>query len=199
MELPPAASIDRFPSIAQRCASALLRLFGWRSVLAPLPAPKGIIVVYPHTSNWDFIIGVLYKIAAGLPVRWVGKDSLFRWPVRRLFLRLGGIPIKREQRSGLVATVLAEFAKTDWMWLAVTPEGTRSRTDYWKSGFYRIAVAGRLPVGLGYIDYATCTVGIDTYLDLSGDVPIDFARIRAFYSNKHGHTPENAGEIRLRP
>ena len=95
----------------QRCARALLAAFGWRSVFVPPPAPKGVIVVYPHTSNWDFIIGVLFKFAAGLPARWMGKDTLFRWPFRRLLLRIGGIPINRRERTGFVATLLAEFAR----------------------------------------------------------------------------------------
>jgi 1-acyl-sn-glycerol-3-phosphate acyltransferase len=157
-----------------------------------------MIIIYPHTSNWDFIVGLLYKVSAGLPIRWMGKHTLFRWPVRRLFVRLGGIPITRDQRSRSVELLLAEFASRDHMWLAVAPEGTRSRTDHWKSGFYRIAVAGNLPVGLGYIDYATHTVGIDTYLTLTGDAAMDFARIREFYKDKRGRRPENAGDIRLR-
>jgi 1-acyl-sn-glycerol-3-phosphate acyltransferase len=194
--LPPDA-IEGRPTFPQRCARLLLRSFGWRSVFASLPSPKGIIVLYPHTSNWDFIIGVLYKIGAGLPARWMGKDTLFRWPFRRLLLRIGGIPVNRRERSGLVDAMLAEFARNERMWLAVTPEGTRSRTDHWKSGFYRIALAAGLPIGLGYIDYATRTVGVDTYLNLTGDPTQDFARIRAFYAGKQGRRPENTGEIRL--
>jgi len=198
MEPRPSESVDRAPSLGRRCARASLKMFGWRSVLVPPPATQGVIIVYPHTSNWDFIIGVLYKMGVGLPIRWMGKDTLFRWPLRRLLLRLGGMPIRRDQRSGFVAALLAEFARNDWMWLAITPEGTRSHTNYWKSGFYRIAVAARLPVGLGYIDYATRTVGIDKYLTLTGDEGLDFAQIRAFYADKHGRRPENEGEIRLR-
>ncbi len=186
-------------SLVQRGACALLGAFGWRCVLVPPPAPKGIIVVYPHTSNWDFIIGVLFKIGVGLPARWMGKDTLFRWPVRGLLRRLGGIPINRRERSGFVATLLAEYERHDWMWLALAPEGTRARTDHWKSGFYQIAVAGQLPVGLGFIDYATRTVGVDTYFVLSGDPAQDFARLRAFYADKHGRRPQHAGDIRLRP
>lgn len=168
-------------------------------MLVPPPATKGIVIVYPHTSNWDFFIGVLFKVGAGLPIHWLGKHTLFRWPVRGLLRRMGGIPITRNQRSGFVDALLTEFARQEWMWLAVTPEGTRSRTPYWKSGFYRIAIAGALPVGLGYIDYATRTVGIDTYLKLTGVESEDFERIRAFYAGKRGRRPENAGEIRLMP
>ena len=186
------------PALAQRCARLLLRSLGWRSVFMPLPSPKGIIVVYPHTSNWDFIIGVLFMIRTELPARWMGKDTLFRWPFRRLLLRIGGIPVNRRERSGFVDALLAEFARNDHMWLAVAPEGTRSRTDHWKSGFYRIALAANLSIGLGYIDYATRTVGIDTYLGLTGDPSRDFDRIRAFYADKRGRRPENEGDIRLR-
>lgn len=188
-----------FPTrtLRARSAAMLLRAAGWRSVYVPPPAPKGIIVVYPHTSNWDFIIGVLFKLAAGLPARWMGKDSLFRWPLRRLFLRLGGVPINRRERTGFVAALLEEFARQEWMWLAVAPEGTRGYTDHWKSGFYRIALAGQLPVGLGFIDYATRSVGIDTYLTLSGDAETDFARIGAYYAGKRGRRPPLEGRIRL--
>lgn len=194
----PPTTIDRRPSLVQRAAYGLLATFGWRCVYVPPPAPKGIIVVYPHTSNWDFIIGVLFKFASGLPAHWLGKDTLFRWPVRRLFLRIGGIPINRRERSGFVAALLAEFERRDWMWLAVAPEGTRARSDHWKSGFYQIALAGQLPVGLGYIDYATRTVGIDMYLQLGGNPSEDFARIRAFYADKRGRRPAHESDIRLR-
>jgi len=192
------ASTPPRPTLTQRLARSMLAASGWKPVLVPPPGPKGVLVVYPHTSNWDFIVGVLYKIGVGLPVRWIGKDTLFRWPLRWFFVRLGGIPINRRERSGLVAAMLAEFGRQDWMWLAVAPEGTRSRTDHWKSGFYRIAVEGRLPVGLGYIDYPTRTLGIDTYLELTGDPERDLERIRAFYADKRGRRPENAGDIALR-
>ncbi|HEV2230113.1 MAG TPA: 1-acyl-sn-glycerol-3-phosphate acyltransferase [Steroidobacteraceae bacterium] len=184
-------------TFAQRGSGLLLRLFGWRRVFVPPPVPKGIVVVYPHTSNWDFIIGILYKIATGFQVRWVGKDTLFRWPVRRLLLRLGGIPVNRRDPSGFVDTLLAEFARAESLWLGMAPEGTRAHTDHWKSGFYRIALAGGLCVGLGYIDYATRTVGLETYVNLTGDPTQDLARIRAFYAGKRGRLPENEGDIRL--
>ena len=193
------ASTQARPTVVQRLARWILAVAGWKAVLVPPPGPKGVIVVYPHTSNWDFVIGVLYKVAMGLPVRWMGKDTLFRWPFRGLFVGMGGIPINRREPSGLVAALLAEFGRQDWMWLAVAPEGTRSRTGHWKSGFYRIAVEGRLPVGLGYLDYPSRTIGIDTYLELSGNAEQDLARIRAFYADKRGRKPENAGEIALKP
>jgi 1-acyl-sn-glycerol-3-phosphate acyltransferase len=160
--------------------------------------PKGVIVIYPHTSNWDFIVGMLYKLGIGLPVHWMGKDTIFRWPLAPLFRRLGGIPVNRRENTGFVETMLGEFARKEWMWLVLAPEGTRSRTDHWKSGFYRIAVAGRMPLGLAYIDWGTRTIGVDTYLDLSGDADADFDRIRAYYAGKQGRRPAQASDIRLR-
>ena len=98
MPYPLPQATGRRPSLTRRSARALLAAFGWRCVLVPPPAPKGIIIVYPHTSNWDFIVGVLYKFAVGLPARWMGKDTLFRWPVRRL---IGMPPMRRNKlRTG---------------------------------------------------------------------------------------------------
>jgi len=176
----------------------LLSAAGWKVVFEPLPGPKGVVIVYPHTSNWDFIVGVLYKFAVGLPANWVGKDSLFRWPLGPLFKRIGGIPVNRRQSSGFVRTLLDEFRRRDQMWVALAPEGTRSHSDHWKSGFYRIAVATGLPVGLGYIDYATRTVGIDTYVRMTGDQEPDISAIRDFYADKRGRRPDEASDIRLR-
>jgi 1-acyl-sn-glycerol-3-phosphate acyltransferase len=199
MANPAPADPAPHPSRLQTVARSLLERKGWKIVFEPPPAPKGLVVVYPHTSNWDFIVGVLYKFAVGLQANWVGKDTLFRWPLGPLFERIGGIPVNRRERSGFVQSLLEEFQRRESMWLALAPEGTRSPVDHWKSGFYRIAAAAGLPVGLGYIDYGTRTVGIDTYLTLSGDPEADMARLRHFYADKRGRIPGNAGEIRLRP
>ena len=199
MPTPETAGPLQRPSTLQRLATGLLERKGWKTVFQPLPGPKGLVVVYPHTSNWDFVVGVLYKFAVGLPANWVGKDTLFRWPLGPLFKRIGGIPVNRRERSGFVQALLEEFQRRDSMWLALAPEGTRSPVDHWKSGFYRIAVATGLPVGLGFIDYGTRTVGIGTYLTMSGDAEADMARLRQFYAGKRGRSPGNAGEIRLRP
>ena len=197
----PAAPPGPFirPTLLQCLARSLLAAAGWKAVYEPLPGPKGLVIVYPHTSNWDFIVGVLYKFAVGLPANWVGKDTLFRWPLGPLFQRIGGIPVNRSKSSGFVRALLDEFKRRDMMWVALAPEGTRSHSDHWKSGFYRIAVAAGLPVGLGYIDYGTRTLGIDTYVTLSGNPDADMERLREFYADKRGRIPGNAGEIRLRP
>jgi 1-acyl-sn-glycerol-3-phosphate acyltransferase len=198
MNQPLAAPPRPSPSRLHRAALGLLAMFGWRTVFVWPSEPKGVIVVYPHTSNWDFIIGLLFRIGHALPASWVGKTEMFRGPFRRWFGRLGGIPVDRRRARGFVDQLLAEFARRDWMWLAITPEGTRSRTEHLKSGFYQLAREGDMPIALGYIDYGSRTVGIDTYLRMSGDQDADMARIREFYADKRGRRPELAGEIRLR-
>ena len=180
-------------------ATHVLALFGWKVDLVQPPGPKGILVVYPHTSNWDFPIGYLTKLAMGLPLSWVGKDSLFRWPVGGLLRRMGGIPVNRRARTGLIGQLRQEFERRDWMWLAIAPEGTRSHVPHWKSGFYRLALAAGVPVGLAFIDYRTRTVGLHEYVALTGDPEADMARIREVYADKVGKHPELAGRIQLEP
>jgi len=180
-------------------ASRILALFGWRVDLVPPPGPKGIIVVYPHTSNWDFPVGYLTKMVMGLPLSFVGKDTLFRWPVGGLLRRMGGIPANRRERSGLIGQLVREFQRRDWMWLAIAPEGTRAHVPHWKSGFYRLALEAGVPVGLAFIDYRTRTVGLREYVRLTGDREADMERIRSAYAGKVGLRPERAGDIRLDP
>jgi len=186
------------PRGGQRLARFILALFGWQADVLPPPAPKCVVIVYPHTSNWDFPLGYLAKVASGLPLWWVGKDTLFRWPVAGLLRRMGGIPANRRESTGLIGQLAAEFERRPRMWLAIAPEGTRKRTDHWKSGFYRLAVEARVPLGLAYIDYRTRVVGLTTYIELSGDEASDLARLRAFYADKIGKRPDQASDIRFR-
>jgi 1-acyl-sn-glycerol-3-phosphate acyltransferase len=156
-----------------------------------------VLAVYPHTSNWDFFIGLLWRFATGFHVRWIGKDTLFRWPIRGLLVRLGGTPANRRESTGLIGQLAEEFARQPWMWLAIAPEGTRSYTGRWKSGFYRVALAAKVPVGLAFIDYRARLVGLTTYLELTGGEEEDLRRIRAVYAGKTGRRPALASEIRF--
>jgi 1-acyl-sn-glycerol-3-phosphate acyltransferase len=162
------------------------------------PVAKGIILIYPHTSNWDFLVGILFRYGWGLPAQWIGKHTLFRWPFAGLLTHMGGIPVNRDAPGGLFKALLEQFRERESMWLAIAPEGTRARAAHVKSGFYKLALAAGVPLALGYIDYGTRTVGIDTYLTLTGDQDIDLGRIRQFYAGKQGRRPELASEIRFR-
>jgi 1-acyl-sn-glycerol-3-phosphate acyltransferase len=194
----PAARSRNARSPLRRAALGLLRLFGWRSSLVWPPEPKGVIIVYPHTSNWDFIVGVLFRIGNGLPANWIGKTEMFRGPLGRWFERIGGIPIDRRRTRGFIPALLEEFRRREWMWVAIAPEGTRSHSDHLKSGFYQLALGADVPIGLGYIDYGTRTVGIDTYVRMTGDKARDMERLQEFYAGKSGRRPEAASDLRLR-
>ncbi len=187
------------PTTAQRAARALLRSLGWQVDIAWPGVPRCVLIVYPHTSNWDFVIGYLARTAAALPVQWIGKDTLFRWPFAGLLRRMGGIPVNRRERTGFIAHLAEEMRRRPWMWIAMAPEGTRARRDHWKSGFYHLALAAGVPVGLAFIDYRARVVGLSTYLDLTGEEEADLARIRAAYAGKVGRHPEQASDVRFRP
>lgn len=187
------------PGWTRRASLALLRLFGWRSVFTPLPGPKGVVVVYPHTSNWDFPIGVLFRYGVGVGAQWMGKESLFRGAMGVVMRALGGIPIDRRSPQGVTASMVELYRRTEALWIAITPEGTRSRVEYLKSGFYRIALAAGVPCGLGFIDYGTRTVGIDTYVHFTGDEERDLETLRAFYADKHGRRRGLEGRIAFQP
>src|SRR5512140_3135224 len=147
------------PSLVQRFCGWILRTNDWSVEFRWPPSPKCVVIFYPHTSNWDFVIGVLAYLSAGWPVRWCGKDSLFVWPLGILMRALGGIAVNRRERTGFVGQFKREFERADKLHLAIAPEGTRARTDHWKSGFYHLALATGVPVGLAYIDYPSRRVG----------------------------------------
>ena len=186
------------PGPFARFCGTLLRLFGWRVRVVWPPVPKAVVIVYPHTSNWDFIVGILARFAVAIPIGFVGKDSLFRPPFGSLFRRLGGIPVNRRQSTGFVDGLIEAFDKADSLYLAIAPEGTRSKVDHWKSGFYHVAVAAKVPLGLAFIDYSRREVGIENWMTLSGNEAEDLAGIRAYYADKRGKKPEKEGAIRFR-
>jgi 1-acyl-sn-glycerol-3-phosphate acyltransferase len=200
VETAPSARLEpEPPSTRRRLAAWVLAWFGWRVVVAWPTAPKVVLIVYPHTSNWDFFIGYLARLAAGLPAIWIGKHTIFRWPVDGLLRSMGGIPVDRAHATGLIPALVKEFARRETVCLALAPEGTRRRLDHIKSGFYRLALAARVPVGLGYIDFATRTVGVGAWIDLSGDEAADLDRLRKAYAGRVGRHPEKASDIRFQP
>jgi len=179
-------------------ARAFWALSRWKLVGETAPHRPTVFVGAPHTSNWDFVLMLAIAWRLGIQVRWLGKKSLFRgWrgPVMR---RLGGIPVDRADPSTVVDDIVSRVHAGDVFGLVITPDGTRTGTGYWKSGFYRIARDAGMPVTLGFVDRTTMTTGIGPTLDLSGDVSADMDRIRGFYADKAGFRPEHRREPRLR-
>jgi 1-acyl-sn-glycerol-3-phosphate acyltransferase len=183
-------------------ARGLLALAGWRVRFDGLPGPKGVAIVYPHTSNWDFVIGLLAKWTVDLPIRWVGKETLFRGftgaTLGRLMRLWGGRPVERHQSSGAVDQLAQLMQSEPWFWLGLSPEGTRRHTDYIRSGFYHLALKLDLPVALAYIDYRRREVGVSYFVKMSGDRTRDLELLRGFYADKVGRFPAQASTIAFR-
>lgn len=178
--------------------STFLRATGWRMDGLRPPVDRYVIIAAPHTSNWDMPFMLAMAFVYDIPVRWMGKHTLFSPPFGTLFKRLGGIPIVRNQPGGVVGQMVDHFKDAESLVLMVPAEGTRSHVEYWKSGFYHIARAADVPVVLSYLDFSRKVGGIGPSLQLTGDIHADMDKIRAFYAGIQGLRPQNAGVIRLR-
>lgn len=182
---------------SQRHARLALRLLGWQCIDVQNRPPRSVLAVYPHTSNWDFPLGLLAAKALGLGAHWVGKDTLFRWPFGGLMRWLGGIPVNRSAPAGFVDGIAAQIRGHERFMLAIAPEGTRSLRPGWKSGFYRIARAAGVPVLVGTIDYGQRRIGLLAAIELSGDEAADMAKIAGCLAECRGRRPELASPIHL--
>ena len=173
------------------------RLTGWKVSGRLPPEPKLVVIGAPHTSNWDFVVMLAVVRSLGIRVSFMAKHTLFRRPFGGPMRRLGGIPIRRHLRASAVEQMAAAFEAADSLILIMTPEGTRSRGEGWKSGFYHIAKTAGVPIVLASIDYASKRAAIGPALTPSGDIRADMDVIRAFYAGTRGKHPEDASVIRL--
>ena len=195
---PPGPVSPRGSQLARR----LLGWLGWQLHFDGLPTAQGVIVVYPHTSNWDFPVGLLAKWAMGFDAHFLGKHTLFRIPLFGAWLRwIGGVPVDRAGAQGvvgqMVALLEAKKAQGTPCWLAITPEGTRSWRPAWRSGFYRLALAAQVPVGLAVLDFGRKQVRLVDFVSLSGEVEADMARIARGFDGAVACRPALAAPIRL--
>ena len=186
-------------SFSQVIARRILRLLSWELDVIYPESPKYVLVGAPHTSVWDLLFALLLKHGAGIALYWVGKDTIFRWPLGILMRWLGGIPVNRRSRNNFVQQVVDIFDQSDELVIGIAPEGTRSNAKYWKTGFYYIALGAGVPIALGFIDYGNKSVGIGPTLIPTGDIEADFVHIEQFYADIKGKYPESQGEIKVRP
>jgi 1-acyl-sn-glycerol-3-phosphate acyltransferase len=181
----------------QAIAKLILKIGGWE-MAGEFPAEKrAVVIAAPHTSNWDGFWALVYKVAMQLDIHFFAKRSLFWFPLNVLLRGLGGIPLDRKRAASAVDQAIDMFRSCESFYFGLAPEGTRSRADHWKSGFYRIAEGADVPVILGFLDYGRRRIGIGPALRLSGDVHKDLDFCREFYKDIRGRHPELAGPVTL--
>ena len=173
-------------------AIGLLKLSGWKSVGKDLPQAKVVLIAAPHTSNWDFPIMVLVALKLRIKIYWMGKHSLFPLPVAWLMKWLGGIAIDRRKAQNMVQQTVAQYNRNACLVVLIPPEGTRSKVERWKTGFYHIAVNAKVPILLGYLDASKREAGLADFFYPSGDLEKDMSDIKAFYADKVGLREENS-------
>lgn len=191
MTLPvvPAPYPRRDSAVLRALGRLLLRLMGWRIEGKVPPVPRFVAIVAPHTSNWDFIVGVAVMFALDLRINWFGKDTLFRGPFGTLLRGLGGRPVKRHMREGTVAqAVLAMRAEPRFI-LALSPEGTRKPVTRWRTGFYRIAEGAEVPILPVWFDWSRRVAGLGTPMRPTGDMEGDIERLQAHYDPSMARFP----------
>lgn len=167
----------------------ILRIAGWRLNVTVPDYPKSIICVAPHTSIWDFILGKLAYAAVGRKAGFLMKESWFFFPLGCIFRAMGGIPVPRQKGTALTERIVERFNHAERLSIAITPEGTRKRTDKWRRGFLYIAYDAHIPVLLGAIDYRRKEISIVKEFTPTGDVDADLRKIKDYYKDFTGKYP----------
>ncbi|WP_082662575.1 MULTISPECIES: lysophospholipid acyltransferase family protein [unclassified Sphingopyxis] len=187
---------DHPPGLVARAVRGLLlllyRMRGWKAS-GEVPEPRRfIIIAAPHTSNWDFVN--FLGLTADLKVRahFMGKLSLFKWPIGGFMKQMGGIPVDRHNASNAVQQMVEQFARRAEFMLTVAPEGTRSKARKWRTGFYQIALAAKVPMVVGMMDYGTKTGGLGPLIWPTGDFRADMMKVLEVYKSCIPKFPERA-------
>jgi 1-acyl-sn-glycerol-3-phosphate acyltransferase len=171
--------------------SFFFKLLGWK-IIGSIPSDlkQYVMVVAPHTSNWDFMVGLAARSILGIDTRYVGKKELFRWPFGWLFRKLGGYPVDRSKNTNFVDAVADLFKEHKEFSICLTPEGTRSYAPNWKTGFYYIALKAGIPVLMVGFDYSSKSVVIEPPFHPSGDIESDIEKMKQFFRKMKGKIPE---------
>lgn len=185
-------------SFIYRLALVFMRALGWKFKGQKPPEKKFVLLGAPHTSNWDFFITLALIGYFDLPLRYMVKDQVFKGPWSGLLKSLGAIPIDRSRRVNVVDSTIEALQTHDEIVIGILPEGTRKRTEYWKSGFYHIAFGAGVPVVLAKVDGLSKTLTLGPAILLTGDIESDMAKIADYYSDAVAIFPDCFGPVRLR-
>jgi 1-acyl-sn-glycerol-3-phosphate acyltransferase len=184
-------------ALLQWLSLLILGIIGWR-VEGRLPNIPKFVAIATHTSNWDFPVMLLLAFALRTNISVLGKASLFRGPFGLFFRWCGCIPIDRTKSANAVETLVRLFRESERLILVVSPEGTRKKVRYWKTGFYYIAHGARVPIVLSFIDYRRKAAGIGPLITPTGDIEADIEIIRSFYAQVSGKYPEKSGRVEIK-
>ncbi|WP_350296563.1 lysophospholipid acyltransferase family protein [Limnohabitans sp. Rim8] len=179
-------------TVLRAASVGFLKLTGWKLEGALPPGlEKCVVIAAPHTSNWDLPYLLMVAFGLNLKAYWMGKQSIFMPPFGPIMRWLGGIAVNREQASNMVdSCALALVQAEGAVHLVIPPEGTRSKTRYWKTGFYYIALKAQVPIVLGYMDYSRKVSGLGPLFYPTGDIEKDMLTIKAFYAPFKGKNPD---------
>lgn len=178
-------------------ARLFMAILGW-NVSGELPENKKFVLIgAPHTSNWDFFLGLATIFIFRVKARWLGKDAIFIWPVGILLRALGGIAINRQHPHGVVGQMVNTLTQSDQQVILLAPNGTRKKMPNWRSGFYQIAHQANVPIVCGCLDFNRKEAHLGLSLLPTGDVKKDMDRIRNFYKDVHAKYPEMETPVRL--
>ena len=167
----------------------LFRVKGWRVEGRAPDLPKFIVAGAPHTSNWDFVFFAGAVEQLGIAPSFIGKHTLFRWPLKRFMYDMGGMPVDRSKPGGYVRSVIRAFDQAEKMALVIAPEGTRSSSGKWRSGFYHIAMGAQVPIVPAWVDHRRMVGGLGDPVTLTGDYRADMERLLAFFREKMPDCP----------
>lgn len=181
-----------------KASRKILSLWGWQLIGKPPELRKYVVIIAPHTSNWDFFIFLLVKFSFQLRVNFIGKHTIFIGPIGWLLRKIGGIPVNRSKNKNVVDAIVDSFRENDDMIFALSPEGTRSYKDHWKTGFYHIALNADVPIQTCFLDADTRTIGFGPLINLSGDITNDLKIISEIYADKKGIREELFSKIRFK-
>jgi 1-acyl-sn-glycerol-3-phosphate acyltransferase len=175
----------------RQLARLMLWVSGWHLEGSFPDISKCVIIAAPHTSNWDFFYGFVFKLYYGLNMHFLIKKELFRFPFRWFFCWIGGIPVDRSKHGHLVEKLGRKIRRSDSFFLTVSPEGTRKEVYFWKRGFYHIAREAGVPILPGYVDYRRKVVGVGPLFHPGTDMEKDLNEIVSFYSSIQATYPGN--------
>lgn len=184
---PEARSRRRASMLSRLVRRIILLVYRWKGwkLDGHLPdLPKFVIAGAPHSSNWDFVFFIGATAEEGVQPNFMGKNTLFQWPMTRFMLDMGGIPVDRSKSANYVGQIAAEFAARDELALVIAAEGTRSSKGEWRSGFYHIAMAASVPIVPAWVCHERMILGFGPPIMPTGNYAADLARIAAYMRSK---------------